>query len=182
MMYARWLGASLLDLLLLPVWYLGAPILSAFTRAAGDGYDLTWGGWFGTYDNPPQGDRQWVEDKSPFPGVVTGWRGYVNRVGWLWRNPGYGFQKAVSVPYTPRLNTQGHLGKISDKYGLPGWYFVTADDGGGFAFYCVYPYPFWPSRCLRVRLGYKMRTDKFKLLGFAPLVNTISPFKSYGGA
>ena len=58
---------------------------------------LDWGGWFGTYDNPPQGDRKWLKTILK----LTGWRGYLNRVGWIRRNRLYGLKRfSLAVDYT----------------------------------------------------------------------------------
>ena len=178
MLYLKWVFFCLLDIILLPVWYIGAIFLSLFTHPMADGYNLKWGGWFGTYDNPPQGDKQWITEKSPFPYTTHGWRGYVNRVGWLWRNPAYGFQKAISVPKSGKVVIKGNP-DISDKYRRAGWYFATMGKEA-WEFYCVIPYKWKPDKCLRVRIGWKIATDKLTLLGFAPFVNSIHPFKSYG--
>src|SRR5678810_1219669 len=72
----------LLYILLLPVSTPAAFVVSTWTRPD----DTDWGGWFGTYDNPPQGARKWLKDHPE----LTGWRGYLNRVGWIRRNRLYG--------------------------------------------------------------------------------------------
>lgn len=99
------------------------------------------------------------------------------------RNPLYGLAKRMSLPYSPNLQLR-YVGNpnISDKYRVPGWYFATVRDVAGrvagFEFYGVFPWS--RSRNLRVRLGWKLMTDKFQRLGFAPLVNTFNPFDGYG--
>lgn len=91
MTYLKWFFLALLDWLLLPVWFLGAPVYSLFTA---DGWP-SWGKWFQTYDNPPTGDKRWIRLHPYSTPIGLYWR----RVTWIWRNPGYGFQKLCSVGY-----------------------------------------------------------------------------------
>ena len=49
----------------------------------------------------------------------------------------------------------------------------------GFEFYGVFPY--CKTRDVRIRLDWKILTDKFQRQGFAQLVNTFNPFDGYGG-
>lgn len=183
MAVARWLVLALLDWALLLTVPVAAPIIAAFTRPMS--HDLpvyTWGWIWGTYDNPPQGDEGFVRKRAPFPGVTTGWRGYLNRCMWMLRNPLYGFAKRSGVGYSPayQLSYVGNP-NISDKYRVPGWYLAKLRDGKklvAFEFYCVLPWGF--GRCLRARLGWKIMTDKFQRYGFAQLVNTFNPLDGYG--
>jgi len=185
MIYLKWLALCIADWLLLLTVPLAAPVIAAFTREQLYGqYPYSWGWVWGTYDNPPQGDEGYVRKRSPFPTVTTGLRGYVNRVAWMIRNPVYGFARHYSLKYNQCYVWQvlGHDG-ISDKNRSPGWYFVRIRDLYtwrlvGFEFYGVFPYT--KSRDVRIRLGWKMFTDKFEQRGFAPLVNTINPFDGYG--
>jgi hypothetical protein len=178
MIYLKWLGFTLIDWLLLPFFFVVVPFISFFTK---DGWgDFT--KYFGTYDNPPQGDRGWIRERSPFPKIIDGWKGYINRVMWLWRNPNYPLQAALAVEYAPHfvVSFNGNA-KISDKYAKPGWYFATATNARetvAFEFYCVLPWAF--GKCLRARLGWKIMSSKFETSGIAPLVNTINPVKTYG--
>jgi hypothetical protein len=180
MIYLKWLGFTIADWLLLPFFFVAVPFASLFTK---DG----WGSvtkYLGTYDNPPQGDRGWIRERSPFPKIIDGWKGYINRVMWLWRNPNYPLQAALAVEYAHYLIVSFNGNdKISDKYAKPGWYFATATnsrnaDTVAFEFYCVLPWAF--GKCLRARLGWKIMSSKFETSGIAPLVNTINPFKTFG--
>lgn len=68
---------------------------------------------------------------------------------------------------------------ISDKYKIPGWMWATyTGKSKAFEFYAVLPYN--KTRNLRIRLGFKIKSDKFPKMGFAPLVFTINPFDGYG--
>ena len=184
MIYAKWLALCLIDWAMWFTVFIMAPIISAFTRS--QPYDMqpyTWGWLWGTYDNPPQGDEGFVRERAPFPGITSGFKGYVNRIMWMIRNPLYGMAKRMSVEWSPTL-TISHRGNpsISDKYEIPGWYFAKATDIAGrvvaFELYAVLPWGF--GKCLRARLGWKIMTDKFQRYGFAPIVNTANPIKSYG--
>lgn len=186
MIYAKWLALCLLDWLLLLTVPFAAPLVALFTRHQPHGMpSYSWGWIWGTYDNPPQGDEGYVASRSPFPGFTTGWRGYLNRAWWMVRNPLYGFARMAALDYD--IDTvQQVLGRdgISDKDGKPGWYFVRvrALDSWrvvGFEFYGVFPY--CKTRDVRIRLGWKILTDKFKRQGFAQMVNTFNPFDGYGG-
>lgn len=182
MIYVKWLLFAVLDWLLwLTVWP-AAFVVSLFTREGSYAVGpYTWGWLWGTYDNPPQGDEGFVRKRCWFPGITTGFKGYLNRVNWMTRNPLYGLAKKLSLPYDSfaRLTYIGDP-DISDKAGRPGWYFAKLHLNGqliGFEFYGVFPWS--KTRDLRIRFGWKLMTDKYERLGFAPLVNTFNPFDGY---
>lgn len=198
MIYLRWLALSILDLLLLLTVPFAAPVIAAIYRAQPYGLaPYSWGWMWGTYDNPPQGDEGYVRKRAPFPGECFGWKGYLNRVMWMIRNPMYGFARLVALDYNVAQVQQliGHDG-ISDKEGVPGWYFVRVYSPHklvGFEFYGVFPwmpedkvFKLWKftmtlkARDLRIRLGWKILTSKFRERGFAPIVNTFNPLDGYG--
>lgn len=197
MIYLKWLALALLDWALLITVPFAAVLVPIFTREMPYGLaPYTWGGLWGTYDNPPQGDQGFVRKRCLFPGYTTGLKGYVNRVHWMVRNNLYGFAKMASVPYTEGVVVAG-VGNpnISDKDKRPGWYFSKAELNGetiAFEFYCVLPWmeeksftlfgrPVkFKARDLRCRLGWKIMTDKYKRYGFAQLVNTCNPIDGYG--
>lgn len=184
MIFLKWALLCIIDWALLIFTALPAAIIvPIFTKARPykDDGSYSWGAWWGTYDNPPQGDEGFVAERAPFPNVITGWKGYINRVTWMLRNPLYGFAKRCALPWD-RVMVVEYKGDpdISDKEGRPGWYLATVRDDGlkGFEFYGVFP---WSSgRCLRIRIGWKILTDKFQRYGFAQFVNTINPFDGYG--
>ncbi len=179
MIYIKWLIFALFDLAMLPVWYLSAPFLSLFTAGG-------WpkgGTWFWTYDNPPQGDAGFIRERAVFCPAGSPFTLYVNRVWWLWRNPGYGLQKYLGlINHSGLTVTLKGDPRIGDKERRPGWYFARCVDMRGhtvaFEYYLVKPWS--ASKCLRVRLGWKIQSRKFASAGFAPLVNTPNPFKAYG--
>ena len=183
MIYFKWFVLCILDWMLLLTVPVAAPIVALFTRYQSYGeYPYTWGWIWGTYDNPPQGDEGFVRKRCWFPGETHGFKGYLNRIHWMIRNPLYGYAKTFCVRWTPTtVVTWTGNPDISDKYKVPGSYFAKAYDGEklvAFEFYAVLPWG--ASHDLRMRLGWKVMTDKFTETGFAQLVNTINPFDGYG--
>lgn len=160
-------------------------IIPLFTKTEEERDDrrYDWGWIYGTYDNPPQGDRGWILTRSPYPNILTGWRGYVNRVGWMRRNRLYGLKKKLSVGYEhdTEVLIKGDP-NISDKYKVAGWMFAVAKTDGdvvAFEWYSVTPWS--KRRNLRIRIGWKIKGRKFVQSGdFAPMVFTINPFDGYG--
>lgn len=149
----RYLASVALYVTMLPLSSIAAFIVPAFTRAMShklpDGY--SWGGWFGTYDNPPQGDEGFTSERAPYPNQLTGWRGYVNRVQWMRRNRLYGLKRWLAVDYTVYTNRKFRGNpSISDKYKIAGWLLVTARCHSkklqAFEWYSVTPYT--KNRCL----------------------------------
>ena len=179
MIYLRWLSMSCLSLSVTVASFLIAPVLSLFT---GNGWP-DWGGWFWTYDNPPEGDGGYIATRAPFIPASTPFQKYVNRVFWLWRNPAYGLDKKLGIQYLQSMAV--HIWgnpDVSDKEGVSGWYLAKCFNNGelvAFEFYAVIPYG---KMCLNMRLGWKITARKFKELGFAAIVNTFSPTKQFGSA
>ena len=99
------------------------------------------------------------------------------------RNPLYGFTKVADVSYDSDdvLRIKGNPG-ISDKYKIPGWMFATLRDRTGklkaFEWYSVTPWS--KNRNLRIRIGWKIKTDKMQERGWARHVVTLNPFDGYG--
>lgn len=185
MIFVKWFLLTLLDWALLLTVPVAAPVIALFTRWEEYGQTpYVWGWLWGTYDNPPQGDQGFVRKRCFFPGVTTGLKGYINRVQWMFRNPTYGYAKLCAIRYRQNyiVWVDGNP-DISDKERKAGYYFATVRDAGKlicFEFYAVLPWS--ETRDFRIRLGWKVVTDKFKEQGFAPLVNTINPFDGYGNS
>ena len=184
MIYLKWSLLALIDILLLVTLPVAAPLISLFTKEGPYGLpEYTWGWIWGTFDNPPQGDQGWVTKRCIFPGITTGVKGYINRVGWMFRNPLYGYARKAAVPFTEGTVViyKGNP-DISDKYKISGSYFAKAVDKDdkvvAFEYYLVKP--IGSSNDLRVRLGWKIMSSKFNSRGFAPIVNNINPFDGYG--
>lgn len=157
----RWLFLLVADLAVFVLAWLLAPILPAFAIGKDHlPYELS---YFSAEDNPLDGDIGYVMLHAPFKGYgVTGWRQYINRVVWLWRNPGYGFSYSVlghRVNSMPRVVSGDPL--VSDSvnltvgrmHGLSGH--VLVREGRAFEFYLVRQYG-KSGRCFRLRLGWKL--------------------------
>lgn len=180
----RFIASVWLYVSLLPTVYVVAPILSLFTKPDfEDKEQYRWGRIYGTHDNPPQGDRAWVSKHCPYPEVFDGWRGWVNRTLWLYRNKLYNLKLQLSLTYSP-YTVKEYVGdpNISDKYKVPGWLYVKVTEQGktvGWEWYSVTPYS--SGRCVRIRMGWKIKSDKFSSPGDkAQLVFTFNPFDGYG--
>lgn len=174
---------STLVLIVCTIWW--APLLvSIKTRPMDPNLPMyNWGSIWGTFDNPPQGDRGWLAGRAWFGPSTTGWRGYANRVAWIIRNPLYNWKLKFMVKHKECTEKMFYgNSSISDKYKIPGWLFVTGKCGNklkAWEFYCVLPYS--KTRNLRIRWGWKIKGDKFDEAGeFAQLVATMNPFDSYG--
>lgn len=183
MIVIKFIALVFAKLLLLITVPFASFIVPIFTREQVAGLDnYTWGGWWGTFDNPPQGDRGYIAKHAPFVGVMTGWKGYLNRVMWMFRNPLYGFAKCAKADYEGSyiLSIKGNP-DISDKYGVAGWMHASLRNKGGrmkaFEWYSVTPWS--KKRCLRIRLGWKIKTDKMQERGWSRMVFTINPFDGY---
>ena len=157
----RWLFLLVADLAVFVLAWLLAPILPAFAIGKDHlPYELS---YFSAEDNPLDGDIGYVMLHAPFKGYgVTGWRQYINRVVWLWRNPGYGFSYSVlghQVNSMPRVVSGDPL--VSDSvnltvgrmHGLSGH--VLVREGRAFELYLVRQYG-KSGRCFRLRLGWKL--------------------------
>lgn len=184
MIYVKWLLFAIVDIVMTLVTAIPAAIIiPIFTREQPYGKpEYTWGWIWGTYDNPPQGDQGFVAKRAPFPGETTGLKGYANRVAWMLRNPLYGLAKRMALKYscTGELVIKGDP-DISDKYKRPGYMFARLyelDRVTGFEYYLVKPWS--ETKDIRIRIGWKMTTDKFKEKGFAQFVCTANPFDGYG--
>ena len=158
----RWLILLVADLAVFVLAWLLAPILPAFAIGKDHlPYELS---YFSAEDNPLDGDYGYIMQHAPFKGYgVTGWRRYINRVVWLWRNPGYGFSYAVlghkvtSQPLVvsgdPLVSDSVNL-TVGRMHGLSG-HVLVREGGGAFEFYLVQQYG-KTGRCFRLRMGWKL--------------------------
>lgn len=90
----RWFVFLPLSLLMLLLAYVLAPLLALCASRAG--WLPGWLSWFQTPDNTLDGDAGWKLDHWQWRYRLPQWLGeYVGRVGWLWRNPAYGFDLDV---------------------------------------------------------------------------------------
>lgn len=136
------------------------PILPLF--AIGKDHLPKWLSWFDTTDNYINGDIGYVMLHAPFPGDQTGWRRYINRVVWLWRNSAYGFSWSVlgaTINETPTVVSgdiwvgDNAAESIGRKTGLSGT--VKIKCGKYWEYYRVSQ---WGNsgKCSRIRMGWKL--------------------------
>lgn len=184
MIYIKWLVLSAFKIMLLVLTVPASVFVPLYYRAQEpELMRYTWGGWFGTFDNPPQGDRGFIAKHALFKNTTAGLMGYINRVQWMFRNPLYGFAKTAGVSYcaTDTLKISGNP-QISDKYKIKGWVLATLHDRHGklkaFEWYSVTPWS--KRRNVRIRLGWKIKTDKMQTRGWARHVFTINPLDGWG--
>lgn len=157
---------TLLALISVPITVLAlllAPILpsQAIYRLGylNNGSVLGWGyympsclSWFGTFDNDLTGDDGWKKEhwqwryKLPLP-----LSDYVGMVGWLWRNPAYGYAVRHLDGTTPATWSGDKTIRDNDN-ARAGWCFVKA--GGLFQWTWIKPIGF--KRCVRITLGWNI--------------------------
>lgn len=76
--------------------YILVPFLVLFQK---DGWLPKWCWYFQTWDNSLDGDTGWQIEHRPFLSepyeTLSGFKKYICRVLWLYRNPVYGFEKTI---------------------------------------------------------------------------------------
>lgn len=113
-----------------------------------------WLNWFQTPDNSLDGDYGWQHEhwqwRFKLPAALCT---YVGRVGWLWRNPGYGvgvvyFDSAVPVTATYSGNPS-----VNDSPGVEGWCLVHA----GGLFQLVWVKRISITKCVYCNFGWNIK-------------------------
>lgn len=155
MAYVKWAALILPSFFMAILGRVLAPILPFFVQE--DGYLPRWLWWFQTPDNPCDGDSgHW--ERHP---RTDAWSTYKRRVAWFWRNVAYGFDISVlgvEVKSADTLLAKGPA-DVGAKPPRPGWQFKRVQRDGktiAWQLYGVHQYSFWPQRCLRVNLGWKL--------------------------
>lgn len=98
------------------------PLVALF--ADEEGWLPRWLSWFGTPDNPIDGDPPFRELHAPFKGAVTGWKRWVNRTVWLYRNPAYGFDWSVLADRSEGQLVIKGTRPLGGDLSHDGWYFA----------------------------------------------------------
>lgn len=138
--------------------------------------------WAQRWDNDrePFGDNAREPDIKAATGLKKLWLRYV----WLaLRNPGNNYGYSVGFPQVPHTwyAFKGDI-QTSDQ-GHPGWKLVKAYQDGewvAFEFYLVWAWA--KTRCLRVRLGWKIDDNVYRKIedgSMAQIVCVINPFMTY---
>lgn len=137
--------------------YFLAPVLPLF--ASKEGWLPKWLWWFQTPDNSLDGDDGWKTEHWQWrfrlsKRVST----YVGRVGWLWRNPAYGFE--WDGPLCARISSEdevtwsGDPGVQNRPNGKEGYCFTRV----GPYWSLVYVKRLSAATCFYLCLGWKLKT------------------------
>lgn len=154
-MVIRWITLAGLNIFVVSLAYLIAPLLPAF--AIGRSTLPHWLSWFQTPDNPLDGDANFIDNVAPFPGMQSGWRQYVNRVLWLWRNPSYGFD-IEALGFTAQAGVTLRMFGPLSMHAEPqsGWYFAVATNPDGTGAWQFYAVKRWTRSASRLNFGWKL--------------------------
>jgi hypothetical protein len=125
-----------------------------------------WLEWFDT-ENPLDGDLPWKTDNRPFIIEHNRLQRYINRCCWLWRNSMHNFQVDVMG-----IKLQGMLcetrvihgnpaiqNTVPGKTGLVRRYILRDGKVIAFQWYYIRQWQWWPDRCIRINLGWKLWGD-----------------------
>lgn len=156
MPYVKWVCLLPPTFFMAVVGRLLAPFMPFFVQE--DGYLPRWLWWFQAPDNPLDGDKGHLER---WPGA-SAWATYRRRVAWLLRNVAYGFDISVLGQKTMPgdwLDMDGQEGVSDQPRGKPGYWFKRVYRGEKLAcwhFYCIRQWSFWPTKYLRISMGWKL--------------------------
>jgi hypothetical protein len=190
MIYLKWLFLLVINLVTNLISLPLAPIVVLFANK--DGWLPRWLLWFQTPDNTLDGDIGWMLENKPYRPENNHYQRWINRFHWLWRNRLYGFSRSVlSVTFNPSTNqilTSGDDTIGNGPAGKSGWLYkrlMRSSDKNpykerivGFEFYYIRQYKRWPTKCIRVLIGWKLAnpSDPYTVctFGFSP-----SPFMHF---
>lgn len=141
-----------------------------------------WLSWFQTVDNSLDGDAAWMsmeEDhwewrkKLPVGSYI---QSYLGRLGWLWRNPAQGFERASYVAATISdydiVSCWGNPFIRDKPKGVDGLCYIAVDN-----YWCFYAIIRLSSnRCMKIKLGWNLKTyaEKGCTDSIAPMVLSVS--------
>jgi len=120
----------------------------------GEGYYLpSWLSWFQTPDNSIDGDQGWREEhmqwRFKFPPIIAT---YLGRVGWLWRNPAYGYG-IVELFGNPIIATYYGDIKVNDDPGHEGSCMIESHN----IFQYVYVKKLWTNKSIYLVFGWNIK-------------------------
>lgn len=116
--------------------------------------------WWQTPDNSMDGDEGFATLHAPFKGSVSGYKRWVNRVAWGYRNSMYGLKINVLGYHLEEgfdLNYRGSVWKPSDRPVTEGWSLrIATNPSGAKAYHFVCFYRIHKKYCLDFMSGWKL--------------------------
>jgi hypothetical protein len=154
----KWLLLIPLDIVFGIIAKILNPVVVLF--ASDSGYLPWWLSYFETTDNSLDGDSGWVENHLWFAKGSRGIKRYIERVRWLMRNTGMGFNEKVlgGLANGGMLYTAVGDEATGNRPLHNGWVFrtITNPNGRG-TYWCFYYVRSWNSTmCIRILLGWKI--------------------------
>lgn len=168
----KWLMFVPCNILMTLLAYILAPILPMF--AIHSNVLPKWLSWFQTPDNSLDGDKGWRTQHWLWRFNLPFWISqYVGRVGWLLRNPAYGFDTSVcQISPIGSVKVHGNL-PLGGSPKRSGWYFAQCKNA--FQFYAII---YWGNHASRINFGWKLWSSPNK----CQFVMTVSPFMKKTGS
>lgn len=161
MLYIKWFILAFGNLFLkYLVAYPTTPIIVLFSNPYGELPD--WLYIFSTPDNTLDGDKGWKKETRPFLKESNKVQRYINRCFWLWRNSLYGFNErylSVKTEGNDYLADSGDTCITNGPNGKSGCSFrrlCRSTKVIAWEFYYVRRLKRFPTKCIRILLGYKL--------------------------
>lgn len=172
MIYLKYILMVPLSLLLTIVAFPLALFLPLFAQ---DGWLPKWLFWFQTPDNSLDGDDGWKTEhwqwRYRLPSSLAT---YIGRVGWLLRNPAYGYG-CVRITGNPIQATYTGNKSVNDSPGVEGT--CTVHAGGLFQF--VWVKRITSAKCIYCNFGWNIKgtidgneTEHLSTFAFSPRIST----------
>jgi hypothetical protein len=145
--------------------------------------------FFWIWDNDEvggMGDHTWPANNPKWLDINSKFGMYV---WYTFRNPVNNLQQLIgqNLDLTAKITWAGQVVvDSSEEIATPGWHFVKCECDGKitYSFYLVHQYASFPSKCLRIRMGYKVKPDvdivkKMELDDIVGTVCLINQFKTF---
>ncbi len=144
--------------------YVAAVFLPLFSR---NNWLPRWLWWFQTPDNSLEGDYGWKNEHWQWRFKLPKWLAtYVGQVGWLWRNPAYGFEwegpLAANITSDSVVSWTGNPEIHNREHGITGFCLTdVVTPTNEYWHYCLVKdlgVVFGQRRCLYLNFGWKLKT------------------------